>query len=189
MIETIIKTINPKQLLHIPFARTKDGSREEWNGDRFHRFIDLWSIQYLNANNPDDIAQAINPVIFISGWREHENLINTINNNPKLLELIHNAEHIIGESAWSKVLGAHYATEDNNGNIPLLPSLSIIQNTVLEWHYTQRNKESKLDYAMQHTKAKYGIGIDSCTAMVFDLADFPEKYETIGDGNTTIKWV
>jgi len=40
---------------------------------------------------------------------------------------------------------------------------------------------------MQHTKAKYGIGIDSCTAMVFDLADFPEKYNIIGDGNTTIK--
>ena len=175
--------------MHISFARTKEASRPERKGDRFHRFIDLWSIQYLNANNPDDTAQAINPVIFISGWKEHENLINSINNNPKLLELIHNAEHIIGESAWSKVLGTHYASEDNDGNIVLLESLGIIQNTVLEWHYTQRNKEPKLDHAIQETKATYGVGIDSCTAMVFDLANFPEKYDIIGDGNVTIKWI
>lgn len=187
MIQEIIKKINPKQLLHIPFARTKDGSREEWNGDRFHRHIDLWSIQYLNANNPEDIAKANNPVIFISGGREHENLINNINKNPKLLEIIRNAEHIIGESTWSKVLGTHYASEDNNGNIILLQSLGIIQNTILEWHYTQRNKEPKLNQAIQQTEATYGVGIDSCTAMVFDLKDFPQKYETIGDGNVCIK--
>lgn len=187
MIESVIKSINPKQLLHIPFARVREASRPERKGDRFHRMIDLGSIQYLNANNPDDLAQANNPVVFISGGNEHINLIDSITQSPKLLELIHNAAHIIGESAWSKVLGTHYASADENGNTLLLPSLDIIKNTVLEWHYTQRNKSDKLNYTMQHTQATYAIGIDSCTAMIFDLDQFPSHYETIGDWDIFIK--
>lgn len=187
MIEWVIKSIAPKQLLHVPFARTKDGSREEWNGDWFGRNISIPDVEYLNANNSEDVAKAIDPVIFISGWKEHENLINSINANPRLLELIRNASYIIGESAGSKVLGTHYGSEDSEGNLVLLPSLGIIKNTVLEWHYTQRNKENKLDRAMQETNAQYGIGIDSCTAMVFELEQFPEKYEKIWDGAIVIK--
>lgn len=187
MIQSVIRAINPKQLLHVPFARTKEASRPERQWDRFHRMIDLWSIQYLNANDPDDIAKAENPVIFISGGNEHANLINSITQNPRILDLIHNAEHIIGESAGSKVLGTHYASEDKEGNILLLPSLNIIKHTVLEWHYTQRNKGNKLDHAIQQTQAIYGVGIDSCTAMIFDIDQFPHSYETIGDGDVFIQ--
>lgn len=187
MIEAVIKAIAPKQLLHISFARTKDGSWEERNGDRFGRNISIPEVEYLNAKNPADVAKAVDPLIFISGGKEHENLINSINADPRLLELIHNASYIIGESAGSKVLGTHYASEDKDGNIVLLPSLGIISDTVLEWHYTQRSKESKLDYTMQATGAKYGIGVDSLTAMVFETSEFPEKYEKIGDGNVIIK--
>lgn len=187
MIEWVIKSLAPKQLLHIAFARTKDGWREERNGDRFGRNISIPGVEYLNAKNPEDIEKAVDPVIFISGWKEHENLINGINADPTLLKLIHKASYIIGESAGTKVLWTHYASEDAEGNIVLLPSLGVIANTVLEWHYTQRNKESKLDYAMQQTGAQYGIGIDSLTAMVFELSDFPEIYNTIWDGNVTIK--
>ncbi len=187
MIEGVIKSLAPKQFLHVPFARTKDGWREERNGDWFGRNISIPEVEYLNANNPEDVAKAIDPVIFISGWKEHENLINSINANPRLVELIHNASYIIGESAGSKVLGTHYGSEDSEGNLVLLPSLGIIKNTVLEWHYTQRNKESKLDRAMQETGAQYGVGIDSCTAMVFELAEFPAQYEKIWDGAIVIK--
>ncbi len=187
MIEWVIKSIAPKQLLHVPFARTKDGSREERNGDWFGRNISIPEVEYLNANNPDDVAKAIDPVIFISGWKEHENLINSINANPKLAELIHNASYIIGESAGSKVLGTHYGSEDSEWNLILLPSLGIIKNTVLEWHYTQRNKESKLDRAMHETGAQYGVGIDSCTAMVFELDAFPDTYTKIWDGAIIVK--
>lgn len=187
MIEGVIKSINPKQLLHIGFARTKDGWREERNWDWFSRNISIPEVEYLNANNPDDVQKAVDPVIFISGGKEHENLINSINADPTLLKLIHNASYIIGESAGTKVLWTHYATEDAEGNISLLPSLAIIPNTVLEWHYTQRNKESKLDYAIQQTGAQYGIGIDSLTAMVFELDTFPQTYTRIGDGTITIK--
>lgn len=187
MIEWVIKSIAPKQLLHVPFARTKDGWREERNGNRFHRNIHIPEVEYLNANNPDDVAKAIDPVIFISGWKEHENLINSINANPKLVELIRNASYIIGESAGSKVLWTHYGSEDKEGNTVLLPSLGVIKNTVLEWHYTQRNKESKLDYAMQETGAHYGVGIDSLTAIVFTLDEFPEKYSKLWDGTILVK--
>lgn len=187
MIEAVIKSIAPTQLLHVPFARETEASRPERQGDRFHRHIDLGSIEYLNAKNPNDLARAENPVIFISGGSEHKNMIDKITQNPKLLELIHHAEHIIGESAWSKVLGTHYASTDENGNTLLLPSLNIIKNTVIEWHYTQRNKSDKLNDTMQQTQATYAIGIDSCTAMVFDLDQLPHNYETIGDGSVFVQ--
>jgi len=187
MIEAVIKSIAPTQLLHVPFARVREASRPERKGDRFHRMINLGDIQYLNANNPNDIAKAIDPVIFISGWNEHKNLIDSITTNPKLLELILKAEHIIGESAWSKVLWTYYNSRDENNNNILLPSLNIIQNTIIEGHYTQRNKAAAMQRAVQESKAQYSIGIDSCTAMIFELKEFPEKYETIGDGDIFIE--
>lgn len=187
MIEAVIKSIAPTQLLHVPFARVREASRPERKGDRFHRHIDLGSIQYLNANNPDDLAKANNPVIFISGGNEHINLINSITQNPKILEFIQKAEHIIGESAWSKVLWSYYNSRDDQNNNILLPSLNIIQNTIIEGHYTQRNKAPAMDRAVKKSKAKYSIGIDSCTAVIFNLDQFPSKYETIGDGDVFIQ--
>jgi cyanophycinase-like exopeptidase len=40
---------------------------------------------------------------------------------------------------------------------------------------------------MKETHMKYGIGIDVNTAMVFDMENFPEKYEVIGDGIVEVK--
>ena len=81
MIEKIIRDINPKQVLHIGFARTVT-DEEERAGDRFHRNIQITDIEYLNAENPEDIAKAENPLIFISGGSEPQRLINKINADP-----------------------------------------------------------------------------------------------------------
>jgi len=40
---------------------------------------------------------------------------------------------------------------------------------------------------MEKENLKYGIGIDVVTAMVFDVEDFPQKYEIIGDGIVEVK--
>ncbi len=106
MIEWVIQSLAPKQLLHIPFARPNGSSWAEWDGDRFHRNIHIPDMEYLNANNAEDIAKAKDPLLFISGWSDPVNLINRITENPLLVELIYNAHYIIGEAAGVKVLGA-----------------------------------------------------------------------------------
>jgi hypothetical protein len=40
---------------------------------------------------------------------------------------------------------------------------------------------------MKETHTKYGVGVDVETAMVFDVEDFPEKYEVTGDGVVEVK--
>ncbi len=187
MIEWVIQSLAPKQLLHIPFARPNGSSWAEWDGDRFHRNIDIPDMEYLNADHPEHISKAHNPLIFISGWSDPINLIDKIISNPALLKLIHNAYAIIGESAGVKVLGTHYIVKNTDNSYTALPSLWLVPQTVFEWHYTQRNKQGALERAMKETQAIYGIGIDSCTAMIWEIDTFPEKYSKIGHGNIVIK--
>ena len=52
--------------------------------------------------------------------------------NPLLVELIHKAQYIIGESAGVKVLGTYYISKNDQGDKILLPSLDIIKKTVFE---------------------------------------------------------
>ncbi|MEI8090760.1 MAG: Type 1 glutamine amidotransferase-like domain-containing protein [bacterium] len=98
LIEKVILEIKPKQILHIPFARTKAKEIERELG-RFTKNIHLDGIEYLNATNEEDIVKAENPLIFISGGGENMNLVHKIQENPTLRNLVQHAEYIIGESA------------------------------------------------------------------------------------------
>lgn len=188
MIESVIHSLQPEQLLHVPFARVKESSEPEWQGDRFHTHISLLGIEYLNASNPDDMARVDNPVVLIMGGSEHKNLIVSIHNTPWLLDIIKNADYVIGESAGSKVLSSYYISRDSDWNPMLLDWLNIVPNCVIEGHYTQRNKQHNLAWGMEHWRVSHGIGIDSCTAMVLDLDknDYLSDYEKIGERDIVV---
>ncbi len=186
LIEQVIKETGVKQVLHIPFARTI-ATEEERSGDRFHRYIHLEWVEYLNAENPDDLAKVDSPLILISGGSESLNLVKKIQASEQLLSLITHAKYIIGESAWAKSLAQYARVLDENKNRLLIPGLNLLKDTIIEPHYTQQNRQQILEDEMQETWMKYGIGIDCITAMVFNLDEFPLKYEKIGDGNIEIK--
>ncbi len=186
LIAQIIKKIKPKQVLHIPFARTS-ATAGSWQGDWFHRNIKLKDVTYLNAKNDADIAKAKSPLIFVSGGSESVNLVNKINSNPKLLKLIANARYYIGESAGSKVAGTYLRTGRLDGRRRMIKGLNIIKNSVIEIHYTERKSQALLAKEMKQTKVKYGLGIDCLTALEFDLKDWPKKYNVIGNGTIEIK--
>ncbi len=186
MIEKVINTIAPKQLLHIPFSRTKT-SEAEWQGDWFGRNITLKNTQYLNAGKVGDLAKAKTPLVFISGGSQHVNLMKKIKSDPKLLKFIKNAEYLIGESAGGTFLGEYRLSKKPDGSSKIIKQLGIIKDTVIMPHYTPRKRQKALAGLMEETKVKYGIGIDSITAMQFDLEDFPKKFKKIGKGNVIIK--
>jgi len=186
LIERAIKKMKPKQVLHIPFARIKE-TGTEWSGDWFHKHIHLKEVEYLNAKNKHDVAVAHFPLIFISGGIEHLNLINKINLNPRLLKLIREASCIIGESAGSMVLGEYFRPGRKDVAKKMLQGLGILKDTIIEPHYTERGRENLLIEEMKETKAQYGIGIDSMTAMEFELKYSPKEFKKIGKGKIVVR--
>jgi len=183
---TVIQQTGAKQVLHIPYARIAV-SEDEWSGDWFGRNIHIDGREYLNANNEEDIEKAQSPLIFISGGHEHANLIEKIQANPRLLELIKNAEIVIGESAGSMALGEYFRSARIDGSRTILKGLGIIKDTLIMPHYTERKLQDALTDAMKQSGVRYGIGIDAMTAIEFNLDEFPEKYTTIGLGSVTLK--
>ena len=186
LIEKVIQDINPKQVLHIPFARTI-ASEPEWEDGWFKKHINIKEAKYLNAKNEDDINKADNPLIFISGGWKNLNLINQIKGDTKLLKLVNNATIIIGESAWAKILCEYFSKKGNDENSDILPGLNIIKNTIIEPHYTERWRQNILIKNLEQSWVRYGIGIDSATAIELDTEEFPNKYKKIGDGKIDIK--
>lgn len=185
MIEKVIKRVNPKQVLHVPFARTIS-SEKEWRGDWYHRHIHV-KAEYLNAKNPKDLARARSPLVFISGGSHGVALLKKIKSNPRLLKLIKNADYVIGESAGTKILGSYFRAKGGDASSKLVPGLGIIKNTVVMPHYTERKRQKLLLKDMKDSGTKYGLGIDSATAITFMLAEFPKKYKVIGNGSVEIK--
>ena len=182
LIEQTIKDINPKQIFHIPFARTI-ATEPERDGDWFHKHIQLEWIEYLNAANEGDIEKVNSPLIFISGGGKTANLLDKIKADSKLEQLIKNASHVIGESSGSMVLWSKVRIGENQ----LVEWLWIIKDTIIEPHYTEWNRQEMLANEMKEKNVKYGIGIDVETAMVFDVENSPEKYTVMGDGIVEVK--
>lgn len=183
LIEATIRKTWVRQFFHIPFARTI-ATEVERDGDWFNRNIHIEGLEYLNASNPYDIAKIDKPLILISGWAKDENLLENLDTHPILVQLIRNAEYIIGESSWCKILWSYIRVTERSGQ--LVPWLWIIKDCILEPHYIEKQRETLLEEEISTYNVRYGIGIDSDTGIEIDLDTFPE-YTTIWDGIVEIK--
>lgn len=187
MIEKVVRNTNVKQVLHIPFARTTT-NEEEWLPGWFKRSIELdEGVEYLNAENPEDITKANDPLVFISGGNQILNLKEKLKEDSKLLDIVKNASYIIGESAGAKILAKYFRKKTADDDYEMHEGLNIIKDTVVEGHYSQRDRHEILDKFMKRTKVKYGIGVDSLTALEFNLEEFPEKISKIGNRFAEVK--
>ncbi len=186
LIEKVIKRLKPKQVLHIPFARTR-AKEKEWREGWFAKNVYIGNIKYLNAKRKQDIRKTSDPLIFISGGGEKINLMRKIRSNPNLLHLIKNASRIVGESAGSEILGAYFRSKGADPRSPMMKGLDIIKNAVIEPHYTERKRQKLLLKDMQQARVQYGIGIDCMTAIEFEVNAFPKKYKKIGTGAVVVR--
>ena len=186
LMEQVFNKLKPKQILHIPYARPV-ATEIEWDGDWFNRHMHLKNVFYLNAENKNDMKKVKNPLIFISGGQDNVGLLKKIKSNSKLLKLVKNAECIVGESAGAKVLGSYFREKGSDENSKVIKGLNIVKDTIIEPHYTQRNRQKLLEKDLIDSGVKYGLGIDCVTAIEFKNGEFPKKYEKIGIGNIFIK--
>lgn len=183
LINDVIAQIKPKQLLHIPYARIKVPKGEEaiWGDGWVSRDLNLEGIELLDACNEDDLKRAYRPVIFMNGGPQGDLLFKKITSDKRLYELVMNADYIIGESAGSMIC-AQYRPTYRDDQVITTPGLGILKDTIIEAHYTQRNRQQALQDEMKEAGAKYGIGIDSITGIVIDTKTYPNKYQVIGEG-------
>lgn len=185
LIEATIRKTWVRQVFHIPYARTI-ATEPERDGDWFHRHIHIEELEYLNANTSNDIDKIDKPLVFVSGGGETQNLLNKLNEDPRLLEVIKSADYYIGESSGAMVMGEYVGTRLANREKKIIPWLWLIQDCIIEPHYIEKNRQSLLLQEMKDFGLKYGIGIDSDTGIEIDLATFP-KYNVIGNGIIEVK--
>jgi len=180
--DTILK-IQPKQILHIPYARIDVPKEEEdvWGEGWVLRDLTLEGIELLDARNKDDIEKANDYLVFMNGGNQKDLLYERIVSNKDLYKLVMNANCIVGESAGSTVC-AEYCRSDKDDQTVVVKGLGILKDTIIEAHYTERNRHQLLKNEMKEVDAEFGIGVDSLTGVVFDTKTYPEKYQVIGDG-------
>ncbi|MBI4157625.1 Type 1 glutamine amidotransferase-like domain-containing protein [Candidatus Woesebacteria bacterium] len=183
LINGVLAEIKPKQLLHIPYARINvpEGEEGTWGEGWVKEELKLEGGELLDARNEKDLVRAENPAIFMNGGPDRDNLYEKIVGHKKLYELVMNAKFIIGESAGSMVC-AEYRRSYINNKAVITKGLGILKNTIIEAHYSQRNRHQTLRDEMKETGAKYGIGIDSITGVVIDTETYPGKYKVLGSG-------
>lgn len=184
LIKSVIVDLCPTSVLHIPFARLNP-TEEEWKEGWFKVTMQNTEINLLDARNTADIDKAANSVLFINGGIGRYDLINGIMNNRKLLQLIKNAQYIVGESAGSMVMGEYQ--RGARGESTIIKGLGILKNTIIEPHYSERNSQQLLVDGMKKSGMKYGIGIDCVTAIVVNPQEFPDKWSKIGNGKVDVK--
>ena len=183
LINGVSKDINPKQILHIPYSRI-DVPKEEvevWGEGWVERDLELEGIELLDARDEDDLVRADKPTIFMNGGPQGDLLYEKITSNKLLDNLVMNAGFIIGESAGSMVTGEYRRTYQNNKAVTT-KGLGILKDTIIEAHYSQRNRHQALRNEMKESGAKYGIGIDSITGIVINTETYPNGYEVLGSG-------
>lgn len=179
--EDILNSLDVKEILHIPFARTGNGEGP-WEGDWFNRNIKLKHAQYFNAQKKEDIALVTKPLILLSGGRQSARLLEKIQNDSILLKLIHNADYIVAESAGAKILGEYVRVGDDKVQFGLVKGLGIVKDTIIEPHYFEKDRVNLLKSEIEEKNVKYGLGIESVSGIEFDPLEFPDKYNKLGEG-------
>jgi cyanophycinase-like exopeptidase len=112
-------------------------------------------------------------------------LYREIKKNKRLSSLVMNSDFLIGESAGSTVCGEYRRGYKNNKDV-ITKGLGILKDTIIEAHYTERNRRQLLRNEMKKTKAEYGLGIDSITGVVINTDFFPQDCKVLGEGNVEI---
>ena len=185
LMEQVIKDVNPKQVFHIPFARspeTEIARGKDW----FTKNVHLWDIEYLDARIEEDILKVDNPFVVITGGGNNLNLFEKINWDKRLLDIVNNADYIIGESAGAMILWEYFRVKTETWT-KLIKAFNILKDTIIEPHYADRNRQVQLQEEIIEKNVRYWLGIDCVTAIEFDTETFPNNYKKIWIWNIEIK--
>ncbi|MDP2103499.1 MAG: Type 1 glutamine amidotransferase-like domain-containing protein [Candidatus Gracilibacteria bacterium] len=177
-VEEIFRKERTKQVLHIPFARTgiMKKNRNSFGPQEFGPYIENLGVEYLNAMYFEDIEKFDGDTIYINGGNDCEFLMQMCKNE-KLLQAISGAKIIIGESCGSMIMGEYFL---NNTRSEYIKGLGYVVNTIIEPHFSQKNKTGRLRNGMNVNDVKVGLGIDENTFIKYENGTYGE---VVGFGN------
>lgn len=129
--------------------------------------------------------------VFISGG-DQARLASRLGGTPFATWLRERAEEnrivLAGSSAGaagmstSMIVRGRPAPHPNTEAIRLAPGLGLLQEIIIDQHFTQRHRLSRLITAVSYNPANLGIGIDEDTAIILHDG----QLEVIGNGTVTI---
>ncbi len=136
-------------------------------------------IQILDAEIEAEVALANNPTVYVLGGKRQIELLDLISNNPTLEKLIRNCPYYFGESMGAKLVGSKLRIGAEGS--PLVDGLGILEDTIIEGHYSQKKRQKALRDEVKSGNLKYGIGIDEDAELVTTPETFP-KFQKVGPG-------
>lgn len=136
-------------------------------------------VQVLDAEVESEIVLANNPTVYVFGGTQQMKLIEFVTTHPKLENLIRTCPYYYGESMGAKLIGSKFRVGDPG--TPLVSGLGILKDTVIEGHYSQKQRQQTLRDEVKSGGLKYGLGIDEDAEVVTTSETFP-KFEKFGPG-------
>lgn len=95
---------------------------------------------------------------------------------------------IAGTSAGAMMMSSSMITSGSNdiapqvGGVEIAPGMSLVSQTCIDTHFTQRGRHGRLLAAVAHYPQHLGVGIDEQTAIVVN----GEQFKVVGKGTVTI---
>ncbi|MEK7611006.1 MAG: Type 1 glutamine amidotransferase-like domain-containing protein [Patescibacteria group bacterium] len=137
------------------------------------------SIQIFDAEVSGELNLVHSPVVYVLGGMKQMELINLIRTNKKLERIICTCPYYFGESMGAKLVGSKLRV--GTAGTPLIEGLGILKDTVIEGHYTQKQRQQVLIDEVKTENLKYGLGIDEDAEVVTNPETFPH-YNKLGPG-------
>lgn len=97
--------------------------------------------------------------------------------------------HVAGTSAGAAIVSQHMITGGSTGIVPtedgvnLAPGMGLINTVVIDQHFNQRNRMSRLLSAVSYNPFLIGIGLDEDTAAFIDSNN---EFTVVGSGAITV---
>ena len=136
-------------------------------------YIDDRSESYLEENL--DLIKDSKLIFFTGGDQlKITSLIGGTPLNKALMDGMHNGKIIVGTSAGASVMSGTMILEGESEESPkkysinMCPGLGLIENVVIDQHFSQRGRIGRLLTAIAENPGYLGIGIDEDTAIVVD---------------------
>lgn len=193
LLKQILDEQSPRQVLHLPFARTGiyAENREITQPLFIKPFVEWLGIEYLDGRHLESYDKVNNPMIFMSGWNDNENLYNQIINHDFLHKLVINASCIVGDSAWAIVCGKAVFNAPSFAGYAS-PGLSIIEAVIIP-HYTQYGlSKEETKNIMKWVEVSKCFAIDENTVVkttsenISDLSDQRPDYQIFWKGQAQL---
>jgi cyanophycinase len=155
------------------------------------RVLRATSRQDVFQANPDELLDGVTGVFMTGG--DQMRLVSILGGTKfadKLRHLVRETDIVLaGTSAGaagmstSMIVRGESTSHPHKGSVRLSPGLGFLKNIIIDQHFTERGRISRLITAVSYNPYNLGVGIDENTAIILNSHGIMEVY---GAGSTTI---